>query len=297
MISIDEAFIDLSGSLHLFGALADAAEAIKDKVKSEMRLPASVGIAPDRMVAKIASGQSKPAGITVITQDKVLDFLWPLSVDNIPGVGSKTNKILRRLGIKTIGDLANTDLYFLHDNLGNFAYSLWAVANGRAVSPGGNKLLDKSISSEYTFAKDVADIELIRAKLMQLSRKISFRLREKKIKAHKLCLKVRYSDFKTQTRVFSFSRATNHYDIIYRQAVNGYRRWVKPGAKIRLIGIKAYKFIPGDYKDFIFKDAKQERQEKIHNALKNIDDKYGFGKVFLGIEKFKTKSGDCDDTA
>jgi DNA polymerase-4 len=254
-----------------------------------MQLPASIGVAPNSLVAKIASSRSKPDGALIVSKDKILDFLWPLDVASIPGVGPKTIKTLNFMGIKKIKDLAEADLYFLERNLGSFAYFLNKVANDGNFSYPCQVQSDKSISNEYTFKVDTSDIEAIKAKLMQLSRKISFRLRHKNIKANKLCLKVRFSNFKTKTKVFTFKRATNHFNTIYYQAKEGYQQWIKQGVRIRLLGIKVYRFISDDYQDFIFEDTEQERYEKLHNALKNIADKYGFGRVFLGVEKFKIK--------
>lgn len=236
-ISIDEAFLDVTGSTKLFGDGATIARKIKDRIKEKEDLIASIGVAPNKYLAKIASDLDKPDGLVVVAPDKILEFLHPLPISRIWGAGIQTQKALHKMGIDTIGDLANFPKEVLEKKLGkagNHFYNLSHGIDDRQVHI-GEKV--KSVSNEHTFSKDIHDGELLRKRLAALCDKVGFRLRKNGLSAKTIHLKLRYSDFSTITRNRTISNPTSETDIIQSIITLLFDKNYISGRSIRLIGV------------------------------------------------------------
>ena len=208
-LSLDEAFLDATESVQLFGSVETIGRAIKLDIRNELNLVASVGVAPNKFLAKLASDMDKPDGFTVIELQSVESVLAPLSVARIWGVGKVTKQRFDRLDIQTIGQLRTLSLQQLQDEFGQNGEHFWQLARGidnRAVIADREA---KSISHETTFAEDTCDMDVLRAWLMELTEQVAHRLRSHEIQARTVHLKIRYSNFDTYTRARSVSSATN----------------------------------------------------------------------------------------
>ena len=208
-LSLDEAFLDATGSVNLFGSVETIGRAIKQDIRKELNLVASVGVAPNKFLAKLASDLDKPDGFTVIPPDAVQRILDPLPVGRIWGVGKVTGQRFDRLRIQTIGQLRSLSLQQLQDEFGQHGEQFWQLARGidnRTVIADREA---KSISHETTFAENIADMDVLRAWLMELAEQVARRLRNHEIQGRTVHLKVRYSNFDTYTRSKSVSPATN----------------------------------------------------------------------------------------
>ncbi|MEA3365203.1 MAG: DNA polymerase IV, partial [Candidatus Hydrogenedentes bacterium] len=197
--SIDEAYVDVTGSQRLFGGDDAIARYIKDSIRAETRLPSTIAIAPNKLVAKIASGEGKPDGYLRIGAESIRDFLHPLPLAKLPGVGPRTREVLERLGIMTVGCLAGVPVGMLVEAFGPLGYALQRAARGESTTPVQSSSRPKSISRETTFEEDLLDWERIERILAYLSERSTYALRENGMETRCVILKVRYSDFSTYT--------------------------------------------------------------------------------------------------
>ncbi len=275
-VGIDEAFLDISKSFHLFGANpAETCLKLKAKIKEKTNLTASLGLAPLKVAAKIASDLKKPDGFLEVKREQLLDFLWPLSISKLWGVGKKTKETLNGLGVHTIGQLANFDQSVLGEYLGKNGLYLWQLANGfdsREVEPPPEA---KSIGSEFTFPEDTADFSLIKVVLSRLSEDVSCRLNKKSLRAQSISLKVRLKNFSTHSRSMRLIRATNSYSTIYRSVEKIFLENKFIGKEVRLVGVKAENFIESKAKDTLFEEFTQKNKEKADKAVEEIRRKFG----------------------
>ena len=282
-VSIDEAFLDITGSWRLFGpSPAGACMLIKTRIKNETGLTVSVGLAPTKMVAKIASDLKKPDGFVEVRKEGVLDFLWPLDISKLWGVGEKSEKILRRNGINTIGDIAKKTREELAGMFGVNGEHLWYLANGideRRVEPETDA---KSISNELTFERDTLNSEKIEGALMSLCEQVSARLRKDNFRGRTVTLKIRLEGFKTYTRAATFENATNFADTLYKYAKDLYNKFDTRGKKVRLVGVKVSGLSSVKSKDNLFGEAFDLKAENIHRALDKIKEKFGNQSIHRG---------------
>ena len=287
-ISIDEAFLDITGSFYHFGTPLATCRVIKEKIKKEAKLTASLGLAPTKMAAKIASDICKPDGFLEVTNEKLLDFLWPLPIEKISGLGKRSKEILNERGIHTIKDLAKQKKDYLASVFGKSGEYFWYLANGVDDSEVLGPQEAKSMSSETTFEKDTADEELIKRTFLMLSEDVSERLRSNKLKARTVTLKIRLTGFQTYTRAFTIQKATNFVDEIYKTARIIYNKFisseVKGVSKIRLLGIKASNLMPKDERDSLFDEKIDQKKENIHKAVEVIKEKFGNKGIFRAAE-------------
>ncbi|MEV6376624.1 DNA polymerase IV [Micromonospora musae] len=238
-LSLDEAFLDVSGARRLFGSPAEIARGIRERVAGELGLTCSVGVAPSKFVAKLGSTRAKPDGVLVVPATRVLEFLHPLPVDALWGVGERSAQALRRLGLATIGDLAEAPYGMLRKALGEAsAAHLHALAHGRdprAVSP---EHVEKSIGAEVTFDVDVTDPLEIRRALLALADKVGGRLRRADQVGRTISLKVRLADFRTVTRSRTLPVAT---DTAREMFDTVWALWttLAPAEPVRLVGVRA----------------------------------------------------------
>lgn len=208
-LSLDEAFLDVTGSEQLFGPAIAIARRIKREIHDELKLVASAGVAPNKFLAKIASDLDKPDGFVVVDSEQVQQFLDPLPVGRIWGVGKQGSKTMQRLGVHTIGDLRRLPLELLESHFGSSGKHFWRLARGIDDRPVVPDREAKSISHETTFAADIDDPDVLRAWLSELTGQVARRLRQQAVRGSIVQVKVRFADFRTITRSQKLVEPTN----------------------------------------------------------------------------------------
>jgi DNA polymerase-4 len=286
MASIDEAYMDMTGTERLHGPPLRAAHLLHEAIRDGTRLNGSIGIATSRLVAKISSDQAKPNGVLWIIPGQEASFLAPLDVRKIPGVGKVTEKNLFTLGIRKIGDLARFDEAFLESRFGKWGLALAGKARGLDAggwfdSEVGADTDPKSISHEHTYGEDTADAEVLEATLARLSEMVGRRLRENGLHARTIQLKLRYKDFSTITRAHSLERATQIDTEIFEEARALFRKNWKPGAPVRLLGVHVSSFELSEPQLGLLNEDKHGRWEQALAAADRLRDKYGESAVSL----------------
>ncbi|MGI9198318.1 MAG: DNA polymerase IV [Candidatus Nanopelagicaceae bacterium] len=237
-LSLDEAFLDITGAQKLLGTPREIGQAIRKRVHEECGITCSVGIAPNKFIAKLASGHCKPNGLLEIKADRILTFLHPLPVSDLWGVGPKTAEQLQRLGLKTVSDVANMPLETLKralgDATGEHLYELSWGRDLRSVIPDEP---DKSISAAETFSYDIEDPEIILREYLRLTEKASARLRDKELYAKTISIKVRFADFSTITRSKTLPLPISSTQEIYQVVKDLYQALKLDRARLRLVGV------------------------------------------------------------
>jgi DNA polymerase-4 len=283
-LSLDEAFLDVRGCQGLFGPAEAMARLVKERIRGETDLVASVGVAPNKFLAKLASDHGKPDGLVVLAADRVAEFLAPLPVGRLWGVGAKGEKRLHALGLRTVGQLAALPQKVLVDQIGDFGAHLWNLAHGiddRAVVPDQGA---KSISTETTFARDLADHDALGSCLLELVEHLAGRLRHCKLRARTVELKVRSSDFQTRTRSQSLADPTDVTLVLWQAAKSLLERALTPEMlPVRLLGVGASRLtedatVQGD----LFEDASQARQGALDRTIDAIRNQFGAGALRRG---------------
>jgi nucleotidyltransferase/DNA polymerase involved in DNA repair len=241
-VSIDEAFLDVTGSARAMGTGEEIARTLKAAIREETRLTASVGVAASKLVAKVASDMRKPDGLVVVPSGEEAAFLAPLPVRRLWGVGPKMEEALARLGIVTIGDLAAVEPGRLGRRLGTHGHDLQSLARGEddrdVVSRGEGA---KSIGHEHTYGEDTADPERLRATLLWLADAVAARLRSHNVRARTVTLKYRDEDFHTTTHARTLPEATDSGNAIFRLAAELFAETHR-GRKVRLLGVSTSHF-------------------------------------------------------
>ncbi len=245
-LALDEAFLDVSGALRRLGASAGIASHIRAEVVRRQGITCSVGVAPTKFVAKIASARCKPDGLLVVPRDGVLGFLHPLPVAALWGVGERTGETLSRLGLRTVGDIAHTPLASLQHELGGAQGShLHALAWGRDERQVTPRVAEKSIGAEETFAADIDDPERIRRELLKLSGRTAHSLRGSGCAARTISVKIRLANFKTMTRSRTLAYPTDVAHEIYATACSLYESaGLDRAAQLRLLGVRVAGLVP-----------------------------------------------------
>jgi DNA polymerase-4 len=245
-LSLDEAFLDVSGSLRRLGRPTRIAELIRSSVRDQQGITCSVGVAGSKFVAKLASARCKPDGLLVVARSQVLDFLHPLPVAALWGVGDRTEQALARLGLRTVADIAHTPVPVLQAALGDAVGAhLSALAWGRDERPVVPGSPDKSIGAEETFPADIDDPELIRRELLRLSGRTARGLRASGAVARTVVVKLRLADFTTITRSRTLPEPTDVARHIYATACALYAgAGLAARARLRLVGVRASGLIP-----------------------------------------------------
>ena len=283
-ISLDEAFLDVTDSTNLFGTAEQIGRAIKKEIKEQIHLTASVGIAPNKFLAKLASDLKKPDGFVVITEQNKQQVLDPLAVGRIWGVGKVTEQALRARGIRTIGELRRSTPEELKDIVGNAAEELLCLARGeddREVEPDRQC---KSLSSEQTFATDISDEAILLSVLLEQVEEVAQRLRRRQFKTKTITLKLRYGDFRTVTRSETLSESTNLTKPLWETAERVFRRWqTRSAGPLRLLGFGA-SGLEGEHtgQQSLFADPDRERLTRLDQAMDKIRDRYGKRAVHRG---------------
>jgi DNA polymerase-4 len=285
MASIDEAYLDLTGTERLHGPPLAAANALHDRVKHETGLNCSIGISISRMVAKVCSDQAKPNGVLWVLPGQEARFLAPLNIRKIPGVGKVTESRLNALGVKRVGDLARLEHDFLARRFGKWGLALAGKARGLDAGAWfdgeiGSHEEPKSVSHEHTFNRDTADRRTLEAMLARLTEMVARRLREHKLFARTIQIKLRYTDFSTFTRAHTLPRAT-HLDSEMLAEVHRLfdRNWT--GQPIRLIGVYAQQLTASEGQLGLLDRDRTEKWEKALTAVDRLRDKFGESSVSL----------------
>ena len=276
-LSLDEAFLDVTGSESIFGPSEVIGRQIKQQIRSELHLVASVGVAPNKFVAKIASDLKKPDGFVVVQADEVQAFLDPLPVGRLWGVGKATGRIFERLSIRTIGQLRQLSIETLTDCFGASGEHYWQLAHGiddRQVVPDREA---KSISNETTFATDISDLEILRAWLVELVEQVARRLRRHDIKGRTIELKVRFADFKTITRSLTLAAPTNVTQELLDAGLELLTKRLPPRhLAVRLLGFGVNKLDDsGSSQQQLFDQPERERHRELDRVADQIAAKFG----------------------
>lgn len=243
-LSIDEAFLDVAGSVRLFGPPAEIARQLRERVRDRTGLPASVGLAGTKFVAKLASQRAKPDGVLEIPPERTLDFLHPLPIEAMWGVGRATAQALKSRAIHTVAELASEPLPTLERIVGGAsARRLHELANGRDARSVETTRVEKSIGHEETFAHDETDAVVLERELLRLATRTGERLRSAGAEARTVSIKVRWSSFETVTRSRTLPEATNSTHRIYRTARELFAGLGAAGRPVRLIGVRAEQLV------------------------------------------------------
>ena len=286
MASIDEAYLDMTGTARLLGPPLAAANKLHRKMKDETQLNCSIGIGSSRLIAKVSSAQAKPNGVLWIVRGEEAKFLAPLDVRDIPGVGKVMESQLHALGIKKVGDLARLEESELEDRFGKWGLALAGKARGEDAggwfdSEVGAETSAKSISHEHTYNEDTADENQLEATLMRLSEMVARRLREANLHARTLQLKLRYKDFTTITRAHTLPIPTQLDGEIFAQIRTLFRKNWKQGLQVRLLGVQASSFeSPADQINLL-EGGRQQRWKDALAAADRLRDKFGEASVKL----------------
>jgi DNA polymerase-4 len=281
-MGLDEAYLDATGFESIHGSGYQMAAKIKQRVKAELGINASIGIAGGKVVAKVASEMSKPDGLLEVAEGKEGSFLAPLPVARLPGIGQKTERELKRLGVTTLGKLSITPLSVLKSHFGASGEMLQRFASGiddREVEP---PAAAKSISRETTFGQDTRDRSLLKATLRYLGERVGADLRQKGKRARCVTLKLRYADFTTITRRQTLSQTTDSDQTIFDTGVKLLNRELA-GEKqpVRLIGTGVSALVAAGGQ-LAMLDSSARRQEQLNKAIDRIRKKYGFTAIQTG---------------
>ena len=277
-LSLDEAYLDVSEHLGPYGSATAVAEAIRRRVREERGLTVSIGVAPNKLVAKIASDQDKPDGLTVVRPRQVAAFLGPLPVRRIHGVGPASAQKLGEMGITTVAELAATPLDVLLFRFGHWGRTLWQYANGRDDRAVKTDRQRKSIGTERTFRRNVQDIEEMDRILQKMTLEIVGGLEKRKIAACTITVKVRYPDFTTLTRSHSFDGPTTSVERIENCAKDLLRRTEAAERSVRLLGLSADGLVPAHLEQLTLFDRTQEIDIHVARVAEPVAE-YGGGSV------------------
>lgn len=292
-ISLDEAFLDVSGALRRLSNPVRIAELIRARVFDEQGITCSVGVASTKFVAKLASTRAKPDGLLLVPTNSVIDFLHPLPIGSLWGVGEKTEEQLTRLGLHTVGDIANTPVTTLTRALGAAGGALYELSWGRDPRTVNPHEPEKSVSNENTFAYDIDDPELIRAEITYLADKVAGRLRSAGYRGKTITLKLRFADFTTITR----SKTGMHTDLahdIYTTAWNLYQALGLQRVRIRLVGVKVDGLVPAtEAPEQLLMGAPEHGRREAELAIDKLRSKYGPsavkpGRTVAGVDPAET---------
>ena len=286
MASIDEAYLDLTGTGRLLGPPIRAAHSLHEAICCETKLRCSLGMASSRLVAKVSSDQAKPNGILYVLPGQEADFLAPLDVRKIPGVGKKTEGALHQLGIRRVGDLATLEEAFLASRFGRWGLALAGKAKGEDAggwfdAPVGENDQPKSISHEHTFGEDTADQDQIETTLFKLSEMVAKRLREHELYARTIQLKLRYEDFSTLTRACSLDHATQLDREVATAVVKLFRQAWDGKTPVRLLGVYAGSLRTVEGQMSLLEEPRIARLREAFRSVDHIRNRFGASSLSL----------------
>ncbi len=290
-LSIDEAFLDMSGTGGLWGSPLNAALRLSKEIKDKVQLSASIGIAPNKFLAKLASDMDKPNGITQVPfeQEEIMKWLAPLNISRIWGIGPRSCDHLQQMGVRIISDLQNMSLDQLHTTFGKNGISLYYLSRGIDKRQVGDTHAIKSVSREHTFSSDTADRELINKTLLTLAQDVAGRCRKNGHKGRTLYLTWRTSDFQRRTRRVTLDNATHLARTIFNTAGRLAREAISPQTKIRLIGLGVSGLEFSSQQNFMDILDGTMPIEKSEKAMDSIKTKFGNNAIFFAGEMKRKK--------
>lgn len=274
-ISIDEAFLDVTGSTHLFGSGESIAKQIRKLVKEETQLTCSVGVAPNKFLAKLASDMNKPDGLFVIEQDAIQQTLDPLPITKLWGVGPSAERALNRIGVRTVRDLRALPLETLRSRMGEFGQHLYALARGLDDRPVRIDREAKSISHEHTFGVDLDNPEEVRALIARQAQDVAMRLRKHQRYARTVTIKVRFGDFETITRSHTLDNQTDETRVIHDAARALFDTWARSFRPVRLIGVGVSQLTDAPAEPGLFDTRDNTKSRAVDRISDAIADRFG----------------------
>lgn len=284
-LSLDEAFLDVTGSEHLFGPAVEIGRQIKQTIRTELRLVASVGVAPNKFLAKIASDLKKPDALVVVEPDRVQEFLDPLPVERLWGVGKQGSKVFQGLGIRTIGQLRQFPLDVLQARIGSSnGEHLWNLAHGRDDRSVVPEREAKSISNETTFEHDIAEMDVLRAWLVDLVEQVGCRLRRHGVRGRTVQLKVRFADFSTITRSQTLPEPTDITHELWQTANEMLCQRLPVGhLPVRLLGMGVSGLDDtGQVQGLLFDQEEREKHSRLDAVADELKQRFGTGVIRRG---------------
>ena len=282
MVSVDEAYLDLSGTERLHGPPLAAADKLLRTITRETRLPCSGGLATTRLVAKVASEQAKPRGLVWVAPGMEGRFLAPLPIRKIPGIGEVTERALRALGIEKVEQLASHSQEKLERIFGQWGTALYRKSRGGDAYEFLIDAEPKSISQNHTFGEDTTDVEQMESMLSHLSQKACKRLREAGLSARTLTLTIRYAGFDTYTRSKTLQEPAQLDGDIFAVFLHQFREHRDTKRKVRLLGVALSSLSHGGQQLDLLEAERREKLEKLTKATDRLRDKFGFGSVQFG---------------
>jgi DNA polymerase-4 len=275
-VSIDDAYVDVSGSQRLFGGDDAIAHYIKSRIREKTQLPCTIAVASNKLVAKIATDEAKPDGYLRVPTGGERAFLHPLPVGKLPGVGPRTQEMLESLGVMTIGRLADLPLQTLMNVFGQSGYALQRAAQGVCTTEVEPESLPKSVGRETTFERDLLDWAEIERILAYLTERAAYALREKGMETRCVTLKVRYGDFKTNT----FAKTLPEPACVDAEIIRTLHELVSKArerrARVRLIGVSLSSLTYNQHQMSLFERKGKERWERAMESVDQVRDRYGF---------------------
>jgi DNA polymerase-4 len=286
MASVDEAYLDLTGTERLHGPPMLAAHKLHDAIHSETKLNCSLGLGSSRLVAKISSDKAKPNGVLYVVPGMEPSFLAPLDVRTVPGVGKKSEAALHKLGIRKVGDLAQLDESFLASHFGKWGLAL----AGKAIGTDSGAWFDseigasedpKSISHEHTFGDDTSNETQLETALLKLSEMVAKRLRAQQLYAKTIQLKMRYEDFSTYTRAHTLDHATQLDQEVAGAVIGLFRRAWNKKTPIRLLGVHAGTLQSVEGQMSLLDEPNTQRLRNAFRSIDHIRDRFGDASISL----------------
>lgn len=277
-VSLDEAYLDVTGVLHRHGSARELAETLRSSVRSATGLTCSVGVAPNKMVAKLASDRDKPDGLTVVPPESVEDFLAGLPVGAVPGIGPRARGRLREAGYDTLGDLQRAAMDDLYEAFGERALVYRRRARGRDDSPVSDGDPAQSISHERTFEEDLRDRDALEDHLFELAEKVGARLRDGGMEARTVRIKLRRGDFTSVNRQVTRARHFTSTDRVWKLARRLLRERVElDGRGVRLLGVGVSNLRPAGVQEEMFSEGRDRRFERADRVMDRINEEFGSG--------------------
>lgn len=293
-ISLDEAFVDVTGSQKLFGSAEQIGRAIKQNIYEELQLTASVGLAYNKFLAKLASDLDKPDGFYIVMPEDLQEKIWPLSIRRMMGVGHKTADMLERMGVKTIGQLAVMDSGLLEHIFGKAGVQMHELANGIDARMVESVREAKSFGRETTFPTDISDQYTLETVLFTLADDVCHSLRSHHVKGRTVSIKIRYPDFKSITRAITLEQYTSSFEPVYNTVKQLMEKHYTDGTPVRLIGVTVSNLKQEteiiEQQD-LFSDQKTVKKvDALNKVLDNLNDKYG-SEIVHRARKINQKTG------
>jgi DNA polymerase-4 len=272
--SLDDAYLDLTGTLHLHPSPVQIARAIQAEVWKKTGVGLSVGIGKNKVIAAIASGLRKPKGIVHVPAGSEHDFLAPLPVDSLPGIGRVAKEKLTDLGIFTVGQLAQFSKLLLEQLFGKNGIKLWELANGYDPREVRQRLIPKQISRETSFEEDTADMGIIKGTLQYLTERLAKKLRQNALVCQTVLVKIRYSDFSANNRSRSLPYPSDDSATLFKMADTLFEEIRLRRIRIRHVGVAVTQITPLNWQASLFNQ--RNRQESLNTTIDEIREKFGF---------------------